>query len=378
MNKNVDFENVIIRLLSRNEYYGHILLQLKTEFNIRVTTAGVCIKNSNIHLMINPEWFQLLTPDQQIFVLQHELAHIILGHLGEEKKPNPKDMQIANIAMDTAIHEILTQAKTLFNDDDVNCKLITVEALRQMVNNTGILNNETTEYYFNFLKKEKEELLEKIKTMDIHGWQNGEDPDIGKALTLGVLEAAAQQCSAGTIPGEALVTIDRLKKQTVNWRAALRRYTISQVDINTKTTRNRRNRRYGFLTPGKKKSFCPKVVNIVDTSGSMGVNQLNAVWAELQKMEKQGYDITVIEADTMVQKSYKFDSKKNVTFTGQGGTLYQSALSFAEKFKPDVVIYLTDLDPADIPEKPKFPVIWAAVSRGGYKPSFGHIIDIKE
>lgn len=370
-------ENAIIKLLSRHEYYGHILLQLKIEFDIACPTAGVTIKNSRLHLSINPTWFGRLSLDQQVFILQHEAAHIMLGHLGEERKPNPIDMRLMNIAMDAAIHEILAQAKTLFVGD-ADCGPITVEGLRQHLQNDTIESKETSEYYFNFLKQCQNDLIEVLSTLDVHSWDDNEsaDVDMKKALTVSVLENASRQCSSDRVPSEAISTIERFKKQTVNWRALLRRYITSQLDVDSKVSRSRRNRRYGFLVPGKKRQHCSKIVAIVDTSASMDISQLNAVWSELDRMTKQGYEVTVIEADVAVQRSYLFDPKKTVDFKGRGGTIYQVALDAAMKFVPDVVIYLTDLDPYDVPQKPKFPVVWAAVDRGGFIPTFGRIVDV--
>lgn len=372
------YEDTVIRLISRHEYYAHILLQLKVNFDPKFPTLGVAIRNGQVHLMIGTEFFLKQTEEQRVFILMHEMAHIILGHLGKERNPNPDDHKIMNIAMDTAIHEILTQAKTLFVDSDF--KPCTVESIRTLTNSPDIKNNETTEYYFNFLKQLKNDLIEQLGKFDEHDFTEGDDGkdgmDIGKALTVGLLEKAKSQTGAGTIPGEAMLTIEKFKKSNTDWRAVLRRYTASMVDVSTKITRNKRNRRYGFMIPGKKKTFMPRVVAIVDTSGSMDQSRLASVWSELIKLEKQGYEIMLIEADAKVQKVIEFSSRGDIKFAGGGGTLYQEALDVATSLKPDVVIYLTDLDPADKPMKPRYPVIWGAVARGGFKPTFGVIVDI--
>lgn len=382
------YQDTVIRLISRHEYYAHILLQLKVSFTDKKDyTLSVSIRQGCVHLTIGNEFFLKATEDMRVFFLQHEMAHIILGHLAIERNPNPKDCEIMNIAMDTAIHEILINSKTLFKDEKFNpC---TVEGLRKMVKNDDIKNNETTEYYFNFLKTLKEELREKLKdfNFDDHEFTEGEgegddpfDIDVGKALTVGLLEKAKNKMGAGTTPGEAELTIDKFKKSKKNWRAILRRYTTSMTDDITKTTRNKRNRRYGFLIPGKKKTFKPKVVVIVDTSGSMCGEPLERVFSELVKMEKQGYEIVLIEADAAVQKVREFNSRGEIKIKGGGGTDYQPALDAAAKLSPDIVIYLTDLDPAGGVLKPKYPIIWADTSngRGSFKPSFGIIIRIEE
>ena len=375
------YQNTVIRLISRHEYYAHILLQLKVSFDDNFPTLGVTIRNSQVHMIIGTDFFLKSTSEQRVFYLMHEMAHIILGHLGLERRGNPDDHKIMNIAMDTAIHEILTQAKTLF-PEETDMKPCTVESIRKLTQSPDIKNYETTEYYFNFLKQLKNDLIDQLGKFDEHGFAEGNEEgnsvDIGKALTVGLLEKAKTQAGAGNVPGEALLTIEKFKKSVTNWKAILRRFTNSMVDDTTRTTRNKRNRRYGFLVPGRKKSFKPKVVAIVDTSGSMDQTRLTGVWSELVKMEKQGYEIMLIEADAKVQKVREFSSRGDIKFSGGGGTLYQEALDVASTLKPDVVIYLTDMDPADDPVKPRYPVIWAAVARGGFKPTFGVVVDVGE
>lgn len=379
------FQNTVIRLISRHEYYAHILLQLKVSFidNPKLT-LGVGISNSQVHLYIGNDFFLNSSDDQRVFYLQHEMAHIMLGHLGLERRGNVEDHKIMNIAMDTAIHEILTQSKSLFPDKEF-MQPCTVESLREMCKDDTIKNNETTEYYFNFLKTLKDDLKEKLKDFkfDEHNFAEKESEaniDIGKALTVGILEKAKEKMAAGTIPGEAELTIEKYKKNAKNWRAILRRYATSMVDNNTKVTKNKRNRRYGFIIPGKKKTFNPKIVAIVDTSGSMDSDRIAKVFVELVRMEKQGYEILLIEADAKVQKVREFSSRGNIKFNGGGGTLYQPALDQAAKLNPDVCIYMTDLDPADSPVKPRFNMIWLDVSGGSgfFKPDFGTIITVED
>lgn len=377
------YQDTIIRLVSRHPFYAHILLQLKVSFSKDFPTAGVYIKDSSVNMIIGIDFFRSLTEDQRIFILMHEMAHIILGHLAEERKPAVEDRKIANIAMDAAIHEILIQAKSLFvGKDDISP--VTVEGLRKMCEDDTIKNNETSEYYFNFLKKLKEELKQKLAEMgemDSHEFnKDGEhDSDLGKALTVGLLERAKKAAGAGTAPGQADITLERLRKSKINWRAVLQRYVTSVADYTHRITRNKRNKRYGFMVPGKKKTFLPKVALIVDTSGSMSQDMLDAAVAEMEKFEKQGFDIWVIEADADVQKkAYEFSKRKFKGLHGGGGTLYQPALDEAARIKCDVAVYVTDMDPADSPVKPKFPVIWLKTAEGSFKPTFGREISIYE
>jgi predicted metal-dependent peptidase len=104
----------------------------------------------------------------------------------------------------------------------------------------------------------------------------------------------------------------------------------------------------------------------IDTSGSMPTEALCQIWAELDRIHKNGVEITVIEADCQIHRVYKFDPKVPANVAGRGGTAYQPALDKAAELDVDGLIYFGDMDSADRPKKPKYPVLWAIY--GNQKP----------
>ena len=61
-------------------------------------------------------------------------------------------------------------------------------------------------------------------------------------------------------------------------------------------------------------------------------------------------------------------------FRGGGGTYFRPATDEAAMWKPDLLIYLTDLE-GDAGDKPMFPVLWA-VPEGRAQAPWGKIVEL--
>ena len=67
------YQDTVIRLISRHEFYAHILLQLKVRFvdNPKMT-LGVGIRNSQVELVVGNEFFMKSNNDQRVFIPDHQ------------------------------------------------------------------------------------------------------------------------------------------------------------------------------------------------------------------------------------------------------------------------------------------------------------------
>lgn len=383
----INMEDAVIKLISdpNTEFFAHILMQIRIQVSTKVPTAGVTINKNGVLMYVNPTFWSGHTLNDQCLLLVHEMAHVILGHLYDRGDNYSKeDKMLANIAMDAAIHEIVTGIKT---SKGLGEMVVTVERLRKELNNPNILSNETSEYYFNFLKQQSDKMQEKIKellkTLDEHDFMENEevDSDFSRSITGSILENAMRKTKegAGNIPQAAEITLNKLNTSKVNWRAILRRYIGSNSDIDKRISRSRRNRRVDDINvAGTRKKFAPNIVLCVDTSGSMGGDPLEQVAAEMLAMTKMGYDIHVVEADCEVKRHYPFDKRKFDNFVGGGGTMYSPAIDFAVKLKPDVIIFLGDGDSADTPVQPKgIPFVWITIGDGNPPVDWGKQIKVE-
>jgi hypothetical protein len=117
-------------------------------------------------------------------------------------------------------------------------------------------------------------------------------------------------------------------------------------------------------TPGSSSlNPSPRLVVIVDVSGSIEDELLNRFAREIEAISRrQEARLVLIVGDEEVRRVSEFmpgrSDLRDISFGGGGGTDFTPLLEEADKYKPDVVVVLTDLDgPAHI--RPRWPVIWA-------------------
>jgi len=163
--------------------------------------------------------------------------------------------------------------------------------------------------------------------------------------------------SRGTLPAflEELIS-KMLAPPVVSWLRLLRNFVINTKRYKWKRSVARPNRRkvgiteFGLLPiapfPGRVKDRSFTCAFCLDTSGSMGVRELEQALTELQHMQKADKDIEihVIECDAAVGREYLLRSNDEIRYnlTGRGGTAFDPALLRARELKPDICFFYTD------------------------------------
>lgn len=88
-------------LMIREPFYGLFLLNLNKEISdTYVDTACVSRNGVNSKLVINPNYWDKLTDNQQLGLLKHELIHICFNHMFIESELRISDHKLFNIACD--------------------------------------------------------------------------------------------------------------------------------------------------------------------------------------------------------------------------------------------------------------------------------------
>jgi hypothetical protein len=144
----------------------------------------------------------------------------------------------------------------------------------------------------------------------------------------------------------------------------------------------------GFPRPGLVQ-YQPEVAFILDTSGSMGDEQIQeAIKQTVAIFKSLGVDMAwFIQADCEVsvppKKIRVREIMGNLALKGRGGTSFDPALKALEKLRPrpDIAVYLTDGD-GYVSHRPKnIEVVWCIVpSYWGRKPNidWGHTVLVQE
>lgn len=116
----------------------------------------------------------------------------------------------------------------------------------------------------------------------------------------------------------------------------------------------------------------PRLVVMVDLSGSIDPLVLERFSREIEAMSRRlEAGLTIIAGDQRVTGVEHFEpglsNLRDLAFDGGGGTDFTPLLKEAERYAPDIGVFLTDLDgPADY--KPGFPIIWTVPATNADAP----------
>lgn len=370
-------------------FYAHFLMRMNiiwVDDTHPVKTAGVSITDK-LNLYINIPFLLKLTPMQQMELLEHEIEHIIYLHplrakdyVGTDKNTQGRH-KCANIAMDANINE---DKPHISKDFGVTIAKLNAE-LKQMGSKYQLNARDPWEIHYEKLMKAAKDNPEKGEggfgdpTDDHDIWnESTQSKEVAEGIIRDTANKAKNATGVGNMPSDMLREIENMNKPSINWKQELRQFFASALNYDFKKTRNRRNRRYGVIQPGRKKNPQLNIAVCVDSSGSVSNESFTQFFAEIAEISTMGVEITIIDADCQVQSVYKYDKKKKAQRTGQGGTAYGPAIKHAKELGVDGIIYFGDFDCADTPEDPKIRFLWAGVGNQPAPASFGKVIRITE
>ena len=218
------------------------------------------------------------------------------------------------------------------------------------------------------------------------------DPNDAKAAIENVIQEAAlevgmdkvpeqfkntmENAPAGDTPGESQYELQGDETGQLDWRRLLRRY-VGQV-LQVRPIFSRPPRRFPNLVgivPGKgRQPDRPKIMAVIDTSGSITPELLELIDAELAGLARH-HEVKIVECDCKIHDVYDY-RKPLTSVTGRGGTDFRPPLKakFLRKHRPDLVVYFTDgMGPAPA-KRPAVPVVWCLTPHGSQPVPWGRII----
>jgi predicted metal-dependent peptidase len=145
-------------------------------------------------------------------------------------------------------------------------------------------------------------------------------------------------------------------KAGVSWSRPARSYLANQG-------RSGPHRRLPWEPGASMVKPCPRLVIIVDVSGSISDQLLERFAVEIESITRRlEAELTLIIGDVSVRRVARFkpgiSDLRDITFNGRGGTDFTPLLQEADKHRPDIAIVLTDLD-GPINFYPRWLAIWA-------------------
>ena len=383
------------KLMLKEPFYGLLLMGLNKEVSKRVPTACVAKDGINIKLVVNGEYYDKQDDNTKIAILKHELLHVGMQHLSMFDQYENK--QLLNVAADLEINQYIEdelKGETWEGLDIVNGEFKGVKLPLKA----------GTRVYYDLLQDELDKAENKQdggdkgdqadqgqgdegegnNSSEFADWfnQGGGDEEhtlwkefddmseaekklIQKQIDHQLKDVTEAMKQKGSVPGEMQGYISKLfeqKEPVLDWKQYMRRFGTRSSKINTKKTRRKPNRRFGS-GPALKINQLKRTLVAIDTSGSVSENDLAEFFNEIDNIRKAGVEITIMECDSYVHRTYEYqggngDVEREVM--GRGGTSFQPVMDeiFKSKGKYQNLIYLTD-GYAPSPERvPLIPILW--------------------
>ncbi len=372
-----------IELLLREPFFAHVFGSLNKEVvgpGHPVDTLAVGLGQNTLTLYVNAHFWdtELTDPGHRYGVVKHEMLHLVFRHLFV-REPF-LDPQLLNIAFDLVVNQYVERA--LLPEDSI---------FLGSFPNLALQPGQTWFYYYKKLEdlrqgrggeasgSPEQELLNNIRS-DSHGLERHQpwreirsrselERDAAEMHLDSLLRTAHQRTSAhawGALPGDVREQLERHLLRPgplLHWRLVLRLFAESASKTRLKNTIKRPSKRYQTV-PGLRIRHRQRLLVAIDTSGSIGQTELGLFFGEIFHLWRTGAQVEILEADTKVYQQYPYRGKAPELVTGRGGTDFNDTLEYANRTKPDGLIYFTD-GYAERPRvRPCVPVLWVISPRG--------------
>ena len=384
-------EKAIVFLLKLEPTLAQFALGMDRKDTDKVALAAIGVSKNKLDvvLMLNMAKLSELGFKEVFYVMVHEFMHLLMNHF--VRKTN-RDAKFWNVAADLAINTLLD---SMYHSQIGKLK-IKIGIRPGEGQFKKYRRGQTAEEYYEQLKQDKEITITESKPgsgdgmykvdgpggeteygQDNHGEMTEEQVEVAIER---MKDAISKSCGKGSSGMQSI--IDEFMKGQLDWRAALRMY-VGSIKALLERSLVRPNRKIPGR-PGNKRTTCLDIFFGVDTSGSMGDDEIKVCLSEVLGFMRLGGKITICEFDDRVQKVYEVQRgrKPNLKVQGRGGTDFKPVFELIEKNrrkKPDVVIIASDMavGPSEFPKKsPIKNVIWLACHDGHPAP-FGRTLKIK-
>ena len=204
--------------------------------------------------------------------------------------------------------------------------------------------------------------------------------EIAEGEISGAIEKAISNTkNKGSIPSSAMETLEMIKKKAdIPWARDLKRYMGKLQNVESRTTRMRKNRRFGYQYAGvKTENNKLNIAVCLDTSGSVSNELLQEFFKEIDVIHNNGHKCTIIECDADVHVVKEYKPKSTFEVTGRGGTMYQPALDKSRELGVDLILFFGDGGCFDSPVDVKIPTMWILGPNDTINCDFGRKVNLK-
>lgn len=320
-------------------------------------------------IMYNRKYAESLDRNDTIFVLLHEVLHIMFLHHTRRHARKPK---LWNIACDYAINRVLY---------DMDFKI------RQNILLDNKYKDMSAEQIYEQLKKEGKEDMEMPQGYDIGSFEEPKNEqerlEAESKSKENLAEATVFAKNTSSMPSGLERYVKDLLKPKVNWRDHIVRFVsdYSKYDYTWKMP-NPRYLSSGLYLPSFDQDKTLVVAVAIDTSGSVNEGEIRLYLSEIAGlfMTFSSIECHVIACDSRVAYTAELDEFdiKQIKFKGGGGTSFIPPFEWLEEkdIQPNCLIYFTDGWCSSFADRPEYPVLWLISSEYNFQPPYGEVIKL--
>ena len=312
----------------------------------------------------NRKFIEKLSIKKLEFLFGHEICHCVFDHFG---RLGSRDRQLANIAQDFAVNQILVDER--IGDKITEVKICYDPKYRGMAWEEiyDELMKTAQKIPMDQLLKQLGELLdEHIKEGDGQGGEGDKDDKDGSGRP-GMTKEEAQRikdeikeamiqsaaaAGAGKTPAGIMRMIKDMTEPKIDWRTLVRQEIQSIIRNDYSFTRpNRKSMHSGAVLPGLKEATTIDIGIAIDMSGSIGVEDASVFLGEIKGIMDQYEDFKVnlwcFDTDIYNHQEITHDNSYDLESyepQGGGGTSFEVNWTFMQEndIQPKKFIMFTD------------------------------------
>lgn len=411
------YEQAMLYFLTQDPFHGYILAQMQLqEVDERtpealMPVAGVAPVGTQIYLYLRKGAFASLPPRQRVFVLRHEVMHVVDKHFSRRVDRNPR---LWNEAADLAINSMIERV----SGSEMPQWVLHPRTYGPVIG-VRLPDHESAEVYYEILKKSGRAGIAFVQEdgtigygdaggdssggkpgsdqssndgsgsgsasgRDLHPfWQDaaGQSSSLTDAAVRRVVSEAYQKYGnrlAGLYPLEYVRVIKELLEPEIDWRRYASLFVGSVLSNLRHPTWLRPNRREIPYIRGSKRQLRARIVVGLDTSGSISDDELTRFVSELRGiLRTYETEFYVVPCDAVAYDPVEVGSLTDINklirqIKGGGGTLFMPVIEKARELRADGIIYFTDGYNADkLPEEEPIRTLWILTEDGREPVSWG-------
>ena len=385
-----------LRLQQRYPFFAYLTMYLDFRESEELPTMGV---NKNGVLYFNPKFVETLTDKDIMFVLAHEVMHVVFEHVDRKGKREP---EVWNIACDIKVNDLLmNNGLTMDKDDYLHSNRNNEFAINGiMIRDT---DKKTAEQIYEELYKSLPQMPsvsidmiddDEQNQKDKDGKGNGKSKDNNlkgaggkdepmydwKQILVDAFERAKQK---GNAPAGIDRFVENLFEPKLKWNILLQKSVAGVIPFESTWRKpNKKGIASGVYLPSTLKNDFLDVFVGIDTSGSIGSEDLKTFVSELVGLLRSNVRITCISADSEIHSVIKLtrfnmNDLLSESFAGGGGTSHIPVFEYAKKHKGKhkMLILFTD-GYTDYPDSNDTgcDVVWVIVNNNNFDAPYGKVI----